>query len=141
MKRGTLVSKLNGLQKNIDILSNHITLREKCKKYKPFYEEWQSKSKFFKKGYEKKYSSQIAEYRESKATLKSAYPDEKVPTIEELKEKRKKLMQQRSEMNVEYNEIRKAEQEIEFARATLEKYLSHQHSMEQQKKRKRGDLE
>ena len=50
-------------------------------------------------------------------------------------------MQQRSEMNVEYNEIRKAEQEIEFARATLEKYLSHQHSMEQQKKRKRGDLE
>ena len=50
-------------------------------------------------------------------------------------------MQQRSEMNVEYNEIRKAEQEIEFARATLEKYLSQQRDVARQQKRKRGDLE
>ena len=141
MKRGTLVSKLNELQKNIDILSDHIKLREKCTKYKPFYEEWKSKSKFFKKSYEKKYSSQISEYRESKATLKSAYPDEKVPTIEELREKRKVLMQQRSELNTEYQEMKKAQQEIEFARATLEKYLSQQHDVERQQKRKHGNLE
>ena len=141
MKRGNLVGKLNEIQKKIDILTDHIKLRKKCQEYKPFYEEWQSKSKFFKKSYEKKYSSQIAEYRESKSMLKSAYSDEKVPTIEELKEKRKILIQQRSEMNAEYQEMKMAEQEIEFARATLEKYLSHQHGMEQQKKRKRGDLE
>lgn len=141
MKRGSLVSKLNEMQKKIDILTDHIKLRKKCEEYKPFYEEWQSKSKFFKKGYEKKYSSQIAEYRESKATLKSAYPYEKVPTIEELKEKRKILIQQRSELNTEYQEIRKAEKEIEFARATLEKYLSQQYDVERQQKHKRVDLE
>ncbi|MBR4320651.1 MAG: hypothetical protein IKP69_11515, partial [Oscillospiraceae bacterium] len=141
MKRGSLVSKLNEMQKKIDILTDHIKLRKKCEEYKPFYKEWQSKSKFFKKSYEKKYSSQISEYRKSKAILKSAYPDEKVPTIEELKEKRKILIQQRSELNTEYQEMRKAEKEIEFARATLEQYLSQQHDMEQQKKRKYGNLE
>lgn len=50
-------------------------------------------------------------------------------------------MQQRSEMNVEYQKMKKAEQEIDFARATLEKYLSQQRDVERQQKRKREDLE
>ena len=108
---------------------------------KPFHEEWKSKGKFFQKGYRKKYETEISQYIESKATLKAAYPDGKVPSLEEMREKKKALLRERSEKNDEYKELKATLKEIEFARITLEQYLSQQRDMEQQKKRKRGDLE
>ena len=140
-RQGKLVQELNDLSKEIDIISDHIRLRKTCEKLKPFHEEWKSKGKFFQKGYRKKYETEISQYIESKATLKAAYPDSKVPSLEEMSEKKKALLRERSEKNNEYNEIKATLKEVEFARTTLEQYLSQQRDMEQQKKRKRGDLE
>lgn len=140
-RQGKLVQKLNDLSKEIDIISDHIHLRKTCEKLKPFHEEWQSKGKFSKKSYYKKYETEISQYTESKATLKAAYPDSKVPSLEEMREKKKALLRERSEKNDEYKELKATLKEVEFARITLEQYLSHQRDMEQQKKRKRGDLE
>lgn len=50
-------------------------------------------------------------------------------------------MQERSEKNAEYQEQKKLLKEVEYARSTLEQYLSKEHEVEQQKKRKRNDLE
>ena len=58
-----------------------------------------------------------------------------------MKEKKNALLRERSEKNNQYNEIKATLKEVEFARTTLEQYLSQQRDMEQQKKRKRGDLE
>ena len=140
-RQGKLVQELNDLSREIDTVSDHIELRKTCQKLKPFHEEWKSKGKFFQKGYRKKYDTEISRYIESKATLKAAYPDGKVPTIEEMEEKKKALLRERSEKNNEYKEIKATLKEVEFARTTLEQYLSQQRDMEQQRKRKRGDLE
>lgn len=69
------------------------------------------------------------------------HPNGKVPSLEEMKEKKNALLRKRSEKNDEYNKIKATLKEVEFARTTLEQYLSQQRDMEQQKKRKRGDLE
>ena len=140
-RQGKLVQELNDLSREINTVSDHINLRKTCEKLKPFHEEWKSKGKFFQKGYRKKYDTEISRYIESKATLKSAYPEGKVPTIEEMEEKKKALLRERSEKNNEYNEIKATLKEVEFAWITLEQYLSQQRDMEQQKKHKRGDLE
>jgi len=140
-RRGKLVQELNDLSKEIDIISDHIHLRKTCEKLKPFHEEWKSKGKFFQKSYYKKYETEISQYIESKTALKADYPDSKVPSLEEMREKKKALLRERSEKNNEYNEIKATLKEVEFARTTLEQYLSQQRDMEQQKKRKRGDLE
>ena len=140
-RQGKLVQELNDLSKEIDIISDHIHLRKTCEKLKPFHEEWRSKGKLFQKSYYKKYETEISRYTESKATLKAAYPDSKVPSLEEMREKKKALLRERSEKNDEYNEIKVTLKEVEFARTTLEQYLSQQRDMEQRKKRKRGDLE
>ena len=117
--------------------------RKTCKKYKPFYDELQTKKGLFRKSYEKKYATELERYTEARASLKAAYSQsgQKVPTLEELEQKKIALLQERSEKNAEYQEQKKLLKEVEYARSTLEQYLSNEHDVEQQKKRKRNDLE
>ncbi len=138
--QGSLVNELNDLSRKIDVISDHISLRRVCKKFKPFHEEWKAKSPFFRKGYEKKYSTELTRYSEARVTLKAAYPDGKVPTIEELTEQKKKLLQERSEKNDEYKALKATLKEMDFARQTLEDYLKNERDM-QERKRRKGDLE
>lgn len=51
------------------------------------------------------------------------------------------LLQERSEKNAEYQEQKKLMKKVEYARSTLAQYLSNEQEVEQQKKRKRNDLE
>ena len=138
--QGSLVNELNDLSRKIDVISDHISMRRVCKKFKPFHEEWKSKSPFFRKGYEKKYSTELTRYNEARATLKMAYPDGKVPTIEELTEQKKALLQERSQKNDEYKALKATLKEMDFARQTLEDYLKNERDM-QERKRKKGTLE
>ena len=138
--QGSLVNELNDLIRKIDVISDHISMRRVCKKFKPFHEEWEKKSPFFRKGYEKKYSTELTRYNEARATLKAAYPDGKVPTIEELTEQKKLLLQERSQKNDEYKALKATLKEMDFARQTLEDYLKNERDM-QERKRKKGTLE
>ncbi|MBR1389942.1 MAG: hypothetical protein IJ567_00575 [Lachnospiraceae bacterium] len=50
-------------------------------------------------------------------------------------------MQERSVKNAEYQEQKKFIKDVEYARTTLLQFLENEKSVEQQKKRKRNDLE
>lgn len=66
---------------------------------------------------------------------------EKVPSLEELETKKTALLQERSVKNAEYQEQKKFIKDVEYARTTLLQFLENEKSVEQQKKRKRNDLE
>ena len=142
-KQGTIVGRLNEIIKEIDVISDHIMWRKALKKYKPFYDEWKSKKGIFQKSYEKKFADELARYREARDNLKAAYnhTGEKVPSLEELESKKTALLQERSEKNAEYQEQKKFIKDVEYARTTLSQFLENEKAVEQQKKRKRNDLE
>ena len=72
--------------------------------------------------------------------MKVAYPDGKVPTIEELTEQKKSLLQELSQKNDEYKALKATLKEMDFARQTLEDYLKNERDA-QERKRRKGDLE
>ncbi len=141
-KHGTVVGRLNEISREIDVVSDHIMWRRTLKKYKPFYDEWKSKSGVFQKSYEKKFASELSKYREARDSLKAAYNQtgEKVPTLEELQAKKTALLQERSAKNAEYDKQKKLLQDVDFARRTLSAYLENEKNV-QEIKRKKGSLE
>ena len=141
-KQGTVVGRLNEISRELDIVSDHIMWRRILKKYKPFYDEWKSKSGIAKKSYEKKFAVELGKYREARDNLKAAYnhTGEKVPSLEELQAKKTALLQERSEKNAEYQEQKKFLQDVDYARRTLAEYLENEKNV-QEVKRKKGDLE
>ncbi len=141
-KQGTVVDRLNKISREIDVINDHIMWRKTCKKYKPFYDELQTKSGLFRKSYEKKFATELGRYSEARASLKAAYSKtgQKVPSLEELEQKKTALLQERSEKNTEYQEQKKLLKEVEYARKTLEEYLENERNA-QEKKRKKGELE
>ena len=141
-KQGTVVGRLNEISREIDVVSDHIMWRRTLKKYKPFYDEWKSKSGVFQKSYEKKFASELSKYREARDSLKAAYNQtgEKVPTLEELQAKKTALLQERSAKNAEYDKQKKLLQDVDFARRTLSAYLENEKNV-QEIKRKKGSLE
>lgn len=64
-----------------------------------------------------------------------------MPSLEELETKKTALLQERSVKNAEYQEQKKFIKDVEYARTTLLQFLENEKSVEQQKKRKRNDLE
>ena len=141
-KQGSVVGRLNEISREIDVVSDHIMWRRTLKKYKPFYDEWKSKTGISKKSYEKKFASELSKYREARDSLKAAYNHlgEKVPTLEELQTKKTALLQERSEKNALYAEQKKRLQDVDYARRTLSAYLENEKNV-QALKRKKGDLE
>lgn len=139
-RRMKIVSDLNQMQKEIDILSDRIKIIHAYKKYKPIHEEYQHQSPILKKSYAKKFASDLQKFEDAKANLKAAYPDGKVPTAEVLQKRRTTLIEQRNEKNDEYKSLTAKLKELEYARQTVADYLKNERDVQQQKK-KRNDLE
>ena len=138
--RMKIVSDLNQMQKEIDVLSDRIKLVHAYQKYKPVHEEYGRQSPIFKKSYAKKFASDLQKFEDAKANLKAAYPDGKVPTAEVLQKRRATLIEQRNEKNDEYKSLTAKLKELEYARQTVADYLKNERDVQQQKK-KRNDLE
>lgn len=141
-KQGSIVGDLNKINREIDVVVDHIRLWKTVRKYKPFHDEWKTKSGLFRKAYEKQYGTELERYRQARDSLKAAYNQlgEKVPTLEELEQKKTALMQERSAKNAEYSEQKKLLKEVEYARKTLAEYLKNERNTQEQK-RKKGELE
>lgn len=138
-QRMQLVSKLNQLQTDIDTLSDRIKDVRAYKKYKPVHDELSNQSPLFRKGYEKKFALELTKFDESKARLKANYPDGKVPTEEKLQNQRKALIEKRNEKNNDYKSVVSELKELDFARTSIEDYLSNERDVTQRKRN--SDLE
>ena len=73
------------------------------------------------------------------STLK--YPSGHIPTVEKLEKSITALRDKISEMNTEFNKADKKARELADAQRTIEEYLRQEQSRDQQKRKKRNDLE
>lgn len=138
-QRMQLVSQLNNLQNDIDKLTDRIKDVRAYKKYKPVHDELANQAPIFRKGYEKKFALELTKFDESKARLKSNYPDGKVPTEEKLHNQRKALIEERNTKNEKFKTIVNELKELDFARTSIEEYMKN--DMEVQRRKRSSDLE
>ena len=64
-----------------------------------------------------------------------------IPTVENLEKSITALRKKLSAMNTEYNQADKKARELADAQRTIEEYLRQEQSRDQQKRKKRNDLE
>ena len=69
------------------------------------------------------------------------YPSGHIPTVEKLEKSIKVLRDKLTAMNTEFDQADKKARELADAQRTIEEYLRQEQSRDQQKKRKRNDLE
>ena len=72
--------------------------------------------------------------------MKEFFPDGHCPTTESMDKKRNALIQERSEKNKEYSNLKSTVAELNFARQTLADYIRNERNV-QEMKRKKDDLE
>ena len=86
----------------------------------------------------KEYSVELAEYGKVRTQVLELYPSGHIPTVEKsITALRDKLIA----MNSEFDQADKKARELADAQRTIEEYLRHEQSRDQQKRKKRNDLE
>ena len=136
-----LVSELNNLKTEIEDLEVKLKVLKKYREVKHYGEELKALSGRAEKKYRKDYSAELAEYGKVRTQVLELYPSGHIPTVENLEKSITALRKKLSAMNTEYNQADKKARELADAQRTIEEYLRQEQSRDQQKKRKRNDLE
>ena len=142
IERAHLVGELNDLNAQIKDLQEKLKVLKKYRKVKHIGEELKALSGREEKKYRKEYSVELAEYGKIRTQVFELYPSGHIPTVENLEKSITALRQKLSAMNNEFNQADKKARELADAQRTIEEYLRQEQSRgQQQKKRKRNDLE
>ena len=91
--------------------------------------------------YMKQKPAELAEYGKIRTKVFELYPLGHIPTVENLEKSITTLRQKLSAMNTEYDQADKKAREFADAQRTIEEYLRHEQNRDQQKRKKRNDLE
>lgn len=122
-QRMKLVANLNELQHKIDDVTEIIKDLRTYKKYKSVMDEYRSLGRLRQGSFEKKYHTELSKFSDSKSRLKERYGTSKIPSEEALKHQKKELTEERESLNQTYKEVCKSLQELDTARATLDKFM------------------
>ena len=136
-----LVSELNNLKTEIEDLEVKLKVLKKYREVKHYGEELKALSGRAEKKYRKEYSAELAEYGKVRTQVFELYPSGHIPTVENLEKSITALRKKLSAMNTEYNQADKKARELADAQRTIEEYLRQEQSRDQQKRKKRNDLE
>ena len=136
-----LVSELNNLKTEIEDLEVKLKVLKKYREVKHYGEELKALSGRAEKKYRKEYSVELAEYGKVRTQVLELYPSGHIPTVENLEKSITALRKKLSAMNTEYNQADKKARELADAQKTIEEYLRQEQSRDQQKRKKRNDLE
>ena len=136
-----LLSKLNSLKTEIEDLEVKLKVLKKYRQIKHYGEELKALSGRAEKKYRKEHSTELAEYWGIRKQVFEFYPSGHIPTVENLEKSITALRKKLSAMNTEFNQADKKARELADAQRTIEEYLRQEQSRDQQKKRKRNDLE
>ncbi|MCQ2470257.1 MAG: relaxase, partial [Ruminococcus sp.] len=82
--------------------------------------------------------SQLSDIREKVLEL---YPSGRIPTVESLEQKIKELRNELSAMDTEFRQEDNKARELADAQRTIEEFLRQEQSRDQQKGKRRNDLE
>ena len=135
------MSELNNLKTEIEDLEVKLNVLKKYRQLKHYGEELKALSGRDEKKYKETHSYELSEYGKVRTQVFELYPSGHIPTVEKLEQNITALRQKLSAMNSEYNQADKKARELADAQRTIEEYLRQEQSQEQQKKRKRNDLE
>ena len=141
IERAHLVGELNDLNTQIKDLQEKLKVLKKYRKVKHIGEELKALSGQEEKKYRKEHSGEIAEYYETRKQVFEFYPSGTIPKVENLEKQITSLQKKLSKKNTEYNQADKKSRELSEATRMIEEYLRYEQSRDQQKKRKRSNLE
>ena len=136
-----LLSKLNDLKTEIEDLEVKLNVLRKYREVKHYGEELKALSGRAEKKYKESHSYELSEYGKVRTKVLELYPSGHIPTVENLEKSIKALRDKLTAMNTEFDQADKKARELADAQRTIEEYLRQEQSQEQQKKRKRNDLE
>ena len=136
-----LLSKLNNLKTEIEDLEVKLNVLRKYREVKHYGEELKALSGRAEKKYKESHSYELSEYGKVRTKVLELYPSGHIPTVENLEKSIKALRDKLTAMNTEFDQADKKARELADAQRTIEEYLRQEQSRDQQKKRKRNDLE
>ncbi len=94
-----------------------------------------------KEKYKKEHSESLGEHHSLAHKILEWYPDVTTPSVEKFEKMIADLTAQRVQKNAEYKTADQKSRELSDAAREIEQYLRQEQNREQQKKRKRNDLE
>ena len=136
-----LVSELNNLKTEIEDLEVKLKVLKKYREVKHYGEELKALSGRAEKKYKESHSYELSEYGKVRTQVLELYPSGHIPTVEKLEKSITALRDKLSAMNTEFNQADKKARELADAQRTIEEYLRQEQSRDQQKRKKRSDLE
>ena len=136
-----LLSELNAIKTEIEDLKVKLKVLKKYRKLNPIAEELKALDGMQAKKYRKKHSAELFEYDQIRKQILEFYPSGHIPKVENLGKKISSLESDLSAKNTEFRQADKKARELADAQQTIEEYLRQEQSQDQQKRRKRSDLE
>ncbi len=140
-QRVALVQELNRLSNEIKSLEERVETLRKYREVKPIHQEYMSLSGRKKEKFKKENSESLAEHHTLTRKILEWYPDGTAPSVEKFEKMIADLTAQRVQKNTEYKAVDQKARELSEAAREIEQYLRQEQSRDQQKKRKRNDLE
>ena len=140
-ERTHLVGELNDLNTQIEDLQEKLKVLRKYRKLKVYSEELKKLSGMAAKKYRKNNAFELAEYGEIRKQVLELYPSGVIPKVENLEKQITAMRETITQKDAEYRQADKKSRELSEATRTIEEYLRHEQSRNQQQKRKRNDLE
>ena len=140
-KRFALVQELNCISSEIKSLEERVETLRKYREVKPIHQEYMSLSGRKKEKYKKENCESLAEHHTLTQKILEWYPDGTTPSVEKFEKMIADLTAQRVQMNSEYKIADQKARELSEAAREIEQYLRQEQNRDQQRKRKRNDLE
>ena len=136
-----LVQEINHISDEIKTLEEQAETLHKYRKVKPNFQEYKALSGQKQEKYKNAHSGDLEEYRSLNKKLHEWFPSGHTPTLENMEKRIAKLRATQAQKNTQYNAAKLKADELSRAAAEIENYLRQEQSREQQKKRRRNDLE
>lgn len=140
-KRVALVQELNHISGEIKSLEERAETLRKYREVKPIHQEYMALNGRKKEKYKKEHSESLAEHHKLTQKILEWYPDGTTHSVEKFEKMITDLTAQRVQKNSEYKAADQEARELSEAAREIEQYLRQERSRDQQKKRKRNDLE
>ena len=136
-----LLSELNTQKTEIEDLQTKVNVLKKYRKLKVYGDELKALSGRQEKKYRNEHLYELSQLSDIRDKVLEIYPSGRIPTVESLEQKIKELRENLSAMDVEFRQEDKKARELADAQRTIEEYFRQEQSRNQQKGKRRNDLE
>lgn len=131
---------MNKISAEIEAREEQLSWLRHYHETKPFHDKYMSLKGKKQQKYADQFDAELYRYSAWEDGLKKVFP-KKFPTVEQLEKHIENLRSKLKEKNAQYKALDQKSRELSEAVREIENYLSQEQHREQQKKRRRNDLE